>query len=129
MEATRYQKACVALGYKYVTIEQYDFLPENQRLSAFVEHKLITCIEHANMVDGKKWIINWLDGSEKWRNWFWAQVDKNRPSGLGFSFIGASGCDRSHTAVGSRLYFRTREIARELGNDPEILEYVNEYIQ
>lgn len=120
----QYEKACETLKRNPLQLSDFDFLPEGQRVSAFGEHKVITCIEARN----KGWKPNWLDNNEcKWRIWFEAKEDKNRPGGVGFSF-GVSGGDDSYTLFGSRLYCKTEAIADEVGNDPEILEYYNEWI-
>jgi hypothetical protein len=58
------------------------------------------------------WIPNWRDYNEcKYYPWF----DMDADTGFGFS---ATFCDSSHsiTAVGSRLYFKSRELASYFAN-------------
>jgi hypothetical protein len=84
---TLYKTASKALKYKLCTLSQFDFLPENQRVSLFAEHRMMVIIEHANMFKGKKWVIHWKDWSQqKWRNWYQAVTDTSKTSGVGFVF-------------------------------------------
>ena len=125
-----YEEAYAALKRKPLTIEQFSFLPEDQRVSLFGEHKLITCIEVLNMKanKGKPWKPDWLNSAqEKWRNYFWAQVDKSKPSGVGFSFADSAYVS-AVTALGSRLHFISQKVAIQAGNDPDMLQYANEWI-
>lgn len=127
-----YEEACAALKRKPATLEDFKKLPipEDQIISLFGEHKLVTCNEVMNMKanEGKKWIIDFLNlKQDKWRNYFWAKVDKSKPSGVGFSF-NTSDYGYSLTTIGSRLYFISQKVAIEAGNDPDMVQYANEWI-
>lgn len=126
----KYEEACAALKRTPLSIEQFSFLPEDHRVSLFGEHKLITCIEVLNMKanKGKPWKPDWLNSTQdKWRNYFWAQVDKSKPSCVGFSF-GDTLYVSTYSALGSRLHFISQKVAIAAGKDPDMLQYANEWI-
>lgn len=130
METTQtlYKSSCKALKYKPCTLSQFSFLPENQRVSLFAEHRMIVMIEKANMFKGKKWVIDWKDWSQqKWRNWYQAVIDATKPAGVGFRFSGTYD-DGDDTFLGSRLHFITKEIGMKLANNKEFMKAVEEYI-
>ena len=126
-----YTKACEALNRTPLTIDAFKALPEDQQVSLFGEHKLITCIEVMNMNanNGKKWIPDWLNRNQpKWWNWMSAHKDKGAASGVGFSFDG-SGYVGTGTGVGSRLVFISDEVADAARSDTDMLQYYNEWIR
>ena len=128
---TLYEKSCKELNFTPLTIEDFIKHPEEDRVSSFAYHKL-TMVHRAknrDKVTGKNWLVNWLDRSQwKWWNWLRAIEDKKRPSGLGFSFL-VSAFDFSYTAVGSRLCSKDEKTAKEIGTDPEAIEYYREFFE
>ena len=109
-----FEDACEALG-----IKSEDFkitYPENvsHHGKAFAAHmKLVIIAEALN----EGWKPNWSDWDEyKYYPWF----RMGSPSGVGFSCLG---CGRDFTAsdVGSRLCFKSRELAKYAGNQFEEL--------
>lgn len=57
------------------------------------------------------WIPDWNNTSEyKYRLWFWIKASKDKPSGFGFS-AALCDCTGSSTDVGSRLLFKSSELA------------------
>lgn len=127
---TEYQKACEDFNYKPATLEDLNAFPEEDRVSMLAYHKLTVCLRSRNKDEktGKKWVANFLDGTRKWWAWFWANEDKSKPSGVGFSFCVAS-CGGSGAGVGSRLVSKTETIAKEAAKNPEIAEYYNEFLR
>lgn len=98
-----YGDVCKFLPIKELTIEDFDFLPEEQRLKSLNFHKLQNI---AKLFNGT-WKINWKDSKqEKWYPWF----DTNS-SGLVF---GGSGCDRGYS-YGTVAYFPDRETSDYIG--------------
>ena len=95
----------------------------------FGEHKFRTCIKAANLDEnGNPFNPDWKNWSQpKYRIWMDANLDSNRPSGVGFSFD-VSYRGGSYSLVGSRLQSRTEKIAREIANNHEIVEYFNEWL-
>ena len=114
---SRYEKACKQLKIKPLTLKDFNFLPEEDRVSFFAEHRIVVCIRVANTnpTTGKTWKPNWLNWDEgKWRPWWLGVKDEKKPSGVGFSF-GGSGCGGTAATVGSRLVFKTEELSKYAG--------------
>lgn len=105
-----YADACKALGKGPKSIDEFDHIEEEDRKSVFAFHCL-TIIARA--LNGG-WTPNWRDGDEyKYYPWF-EQVG----SGVGFSYDGY-GYGRSYSGVGSRLVYKTRELAEYAGKQFE----------
>jgi hypothetical protein len=89
-----------------VTIENFSFLAECDRESALAHHQMTIIARVLN----EDWTPDWDNGNEyKYYPYFiWGG------SGLGFSFHD-HGYVLSSTLVGSRLVFKSRELARFAG--------------
>jgi hypothetical protein len=101
-----YEDACLVDNLQPVTIENFSFLAECDRESALAHHQMTIIARVLN----EDWTPDWDNGNEyKYYPYFiWGG------SGLGFSFC-AGGCGRSGTDVGSRLVFKSRELAEYAG--------------
>jgi hypothetical protein len=86
--------------------------PKNDRqkaLNAFAKLAIITPALNED------WVPNWDNRNEyKYSPWFDMRSESAGGSGLGFSFCDFA-FDLSHTYVGSRLVFKSRELARYAG--------------
>ncbi|KQS33998.1 hypothetical protein [Dyadobacter sp. Leaf189] len=100
-----YEDACAIVGINPMTIDNFKPFPEQDREYHFASHKLVTIARVLN----EGWQPNWNDSTQaKYYPWF-------KPAGgSGFSF---DDCiyDGSYTTVGSRLVFRTSELATYAG--------------
>lgn len=127
VKKTAYELACEKLSRTPLTIENFSHEVEANRRSVYGKHKHDTCTEAANIdAEGKLYVPDFTDGTEKHFPYYIAEKDSKRPAGVGFRFDGTF-YDFGLTYLGSRLgYSRTREIAREIGMNAEITEYQNE---
>jgi hypothetical protein len=103
-----YVKACIALGK--TPVPPLEDRSDADRVSADAYERLIICIRAKNLVDGKQWVPTY-DGSE-YHYWPYFRY----APGFGFSRTGYAGWG-THTVVGSRLEYRTRELAVEGANE------------
>lgn len=88
-----YSDVCSILNTRILTIEDFSFLPENERLRALNFHK----VKNIEKLFNGKWILNWKDSKQqKWYPYF--TIGNN---GLGF---GGSLCHRDYS-YGSVGYF------------------------
>lgn len=108
-----YADACRELGITPLDLSDFDFLPVEDRKHSFASHKLTVIIKALN----ESWVPDWTDSSQyKYYGWF-----KSVGSGVGFSF-GDSYYVNSDAVVGSRLYFKSSELAKYAGK-----QFINEY--
>ncbi|MCF0070250.1 hypothetical protein LZD49_07190 [Dyadobacter sp. CY261] len=99
-----YEDACEVLGLKPKTINDYD-----GAVAEFAFHKLERIAKALN----EGWKPNW-DNSSEWKYYPWFDMRSTSAGGSGFSFSdGVYGNSRSR--VGSRLVFRSRELAEYAG--------------
>lgn len=105
-----FEDACVALKLDPNTcLPDVSNSPKEDQKAITAYSKLIIIARALN--DG--WIPNWDDSNEyKYYPWFYMQKDK--VSGLGLSF-GAVDYVISYSFVGSRLCYRTRDLAEHAG--------------
>ncbi len=106
-----YEEACEKLGLKPMALPEVSVVPSKHQKALIAHFKLIIIAEALN--DG--WQPNWNDSDEyKYFPWFEIKADDKRPGGFGFSY---TYYDHWHTdtTVGSRLCFRTRELATYAG--------------
>ncbi|MBO9671987.1 MAG: hypothetical protein J7577_00975 [Sphingobacteriaceae bacterium] len=111
-----YQDACEHQGITPLNVGYFSFLPEIDRVHAFAAHKVVTIIRSLN----EGWVPDWSDDDQsKYYVWY-----KN--SGAGFS-CSVYGYDCAYSDVGSRLHFKTLELAQYFGKNftTEINEYFN----
>jgi hypothetical protein len=112
-----YLKACEALGK--TPVPPLADRSDADNVSADAYARLIICIRAKNLVDGKIWVPVY-DGSEYH---YWPYFKKDE-SGFGFSFtVYDLWC--TVTDVGSRLEYRTRELAEE--GAVEFKQYYNDF--
>ncbi len=113
-----YLKACEVLGKTPVPV--LTDRSDADRVSADAYERLIICIRAKNLVDGKIWIPVY-DGSEYH---YWPYFKPNA-SGFGFSYANYDGWG-TRTSVGSRLEYRTRELAEQ--GAEEFKQYYNDFL-
>ncbi len=108
------EDACAALG----TTVQEQFPEEAKKHLtddelAYRELKIIA--KALNQSDGKAWQPDWSDRNQK-KYYPWLEVDTSdgNNAGSGFSDDGY-GCGLTGTTVGSRLCFKTSDLARYAG--------------
>lgn len=102
-----FEDACVALNLNPNHLPDVSAIPERMRKRTIADYKLCVIAEALN----EGWQPDWSNYSEyKYFPYFDVEASKETPSGSGLSF---HGCDYSgsRTVVGSRLCFRTRELA------------------
>ena len=105
-----FEDACVLKGYNPETLPNVSMLPEKFQKWITNTYKLGVITEAINTDEnGKVWEPNYNDHSEyKYFPWFEVDADEENPAGVGFSY---SFYDywRTHTRVGSRLCFDSRD--------------------
>ena len=95
-------------------------LPKGDRISLVNYYKITKIIEAENKLDNN-WKPNWNNSSQpKYSIWHYIKADAKRPAGFGFSntHYGYTG---TGTAVGSRLCFKSDELAKYAGTQFEKL--------
>ncbi|MDR3059502.1 MAG: hypothetical protein LBU84_15375 [Prevotella sp.] len=98
---TSFESACEFLGMEPI-VPQVESFPEKDRKSIIAYHKLTIIIRALN----EGWEPDWSDWDQyKHYNWFYVER-----SSAAFRFY-ATDCTTSHTRVGSRLCFKTRDLA------------------
>lgn len=103
-----YEDACLALGLSPDALPDVSMLPEKEQ-KAIIAHYKLTVIARA-LNEG--WLPNWADSDEcKYFPWFDVEEDEKKPSGFGLSY-GVCGDRGTYTFVGSRLCFKSRELAK-----------------
>ena len=112
-----YEQACVVLGIepKAPLLDRSN----SDEVSIDAYGRLIICIRAKNAIDGKPWVPVY-DGSERH---YWPYFEKD-DSGFGFSCTGY-GYWYTYAGVGSRLEYRTRELAEE--GAEEFKQLYNDY--
>lgn len=109
-----FEDACKALSIP-TTLPQVDALPEKHRKAIVANYQLYVIAQALN----EGWEPNWNDFSErKYYPWFDMETYGDAPVGSGFSFLGYD-CDYTNTFVGSRLCFKSRELAEYAGKQFE----------
>ena len=105
-----FEDACAALGIS-TALPEVSMLPEAEQ-KAIVAHYKLTVIAKA-LNDG--WQPDWsIDGEWKYYPWFDVEADASKPSGFGLSYYDC-GHTYSNTYFGSRLCFKSRELAKYAG--------------
>lgn len=107
--------ACEALNINPASL-QLDILSSMEDGKALVAFKKLSIIRQA-LNEG--WTPDWANDNE-WKYWPWMKY----VPGSGFSFYDYVG-DRTYSGVGSRLCFKTRELAEYAGRQFQYL--YNEY--
>jgi len=116
-----FEDACAALNLKPELLPDVSALSEKHRKALTAHYKLIIVAEALN----EGWQPNWNDSDEyKYFPWFEIEANDENPSGFGFSRTFYVRW-RAGTAVGSRLCFKTRELAEYAGK--QFSELYKEY--
>jgi hypothetical protein len=107
-----FEDACKVLGLDATNfLPDFSGYPEKHRNAMIAHAKLVLIAEALN--DG--WQPNWNDGDEyKYYPWFEIDASEEKPSGFGFSYSDYGSWD-TYSGVGSRLCYRTRELALYAG--------------
>ena len=110
-----FEDACKALGIE-PTVPEFTGIEESERKALLAHYKLTVIARALN----EGWKPNWNDWNE-WKYYPWFRMGDNGGSpGVGFSFGGYDG-GHSHSSVGSRLCFKTEELAEYAGKQFEDL--------
>jgi hypothetical protein len=112
--------ACMALKLDPKKLPDVSMLPVIHQKAIISMYKLTIIVEALN----EGWKPNWNDSNEaKYSTWFEIKADKKRPSGFGFSgTYYDSWYTNSHTDCGSRLCFKSSELALYAGK-----QFASEY--
>ena len=110
-----FNEACKIAKVSPKDLPDFSMLPKKHQKSMLAYYKLIIIAQVLN----EDWEPSWNDKNEyKYFAWFEIKADAKRPAGFGFShthcdgwYVGAS--------VGSRLCFKTRELAEYAGKQFE----------
>jgi hypothetical protein len=105
-----FEDACKALK-RPTTLPVVKGLPAKHQEAVVAHYKLVTIAEAIN----EGWQPNWNDSDEyKYHPYFYVKASGKKPSGFGLSFDGAVSWYTT-TGVGSRLCFKSRELAEYAG--------------
>lgn len=106
-----FEQACEALNIA-TTLPDVSALPEKHQKAIISHYKLIIIAQALN----EGWEPDWNNWEErKYYPWFDLEnYDKENTSGFGFSY-GGYGNSRTSTDVGSRLCFKSWELAKYAG--------------
>lgn len=130
MEYKEYLAACAATNQTPMQLSDFNIYPEEDRVSKFALHRMETVMKADNLTadDGNPHVKDWKKSNQRtWFPWYEAVEDETRPSGVGFSFYGAS-YGFSVTAVGSRLGLFSSERVRVIFDTEEMIETYNQYM-
>lgn len=105
-----FEEACAALKLDPSVLPDVSMLPEKHQKSVTAFYKLTIIAEAMN----EGWQPNWKNDNE-WKYFPWFDMNPEEDeSGLGLSYYDYVST-ASDSSVGSRLCFRTRELARQAG--------------
>jgi len=105
-----FEDACKALNIKSI-LPGAEGLPEKHQKAIQAHYQLVIIAEALN----GGWQPNWNDHNEwKYYPWFDVEASEEQPSGSGLSYYAYDGT-YSDAAIGSRLCFKTRELAKYAG--------------
>jgi hypothetical protein len=101
-----FEDACKVLRLNLENLPIVEHLPEKDRLSIIAYYKLTVIIRALN----EGWEPNFANwNEEKYWNWFYI-ADYGAGAGFAYAYASIAASD-AHTTVGSRLCFKTRELA------------------
>lgn len=104
-----FEEACIGLGIS-MTLPDVSLLPERNQKAIIAFYKLCVITQWRN----EGWEPNWNDPNEwKYYPWFYLKSDA---AGLGFSYSD-SAASHAYALIGSRLCFKSRQLAIESAND------------
>ncbi|MDH7463953.1 hypothetical protein QEG73_21810 [Chitinophagaceae bacterium 26-R-25] len=102
-----FDDACKALSYSNV-VPSFENAPEKHRKALIAHYKLIIVTEAANA----GWQPDWADSDQlKYELWPDVIADNSKPSGFGLAYHDYDFWF-SFTCVGSRLCFKSRDVAK-----------------
>lgn len=105
-----FEAACKALGIP-TTVPDFSAMPAKHQKALLAHFKLIIIAEALNA----GWQPNWNDYNEtKYYPWFEVEASEENTAGFGFSGTDY-GFGNSYSHVGSRLCFKSRELAKYAG--------------
>jgi len=105
-----YEDACAALKLNPNSVPDFSMIPEEEQAALIAHAKLVVIAKAAN----GDWKPNWNDnGERKFYPWFDMEAGDNNPSGFS---LGGVYVDGTYTYVGSRLCYKSREIAEHVAN-------------
>lgn len=108
-----YLDACSDQGITPLTIDHFNFLPEQDRRPTFLFHQHTIIIRSLN----EGWVPDWANHNQiKYEPRF----KKTSWAGFGFSHAYYDGWTTA-SDVGSRLYLRTEELANHFGKIAELI--------
>lgn len=111
-DITSYEVACQKLGLDSLNLPVANMLPEKHRKSIIAYYKLIIIAQAIN--DG--WEPDWNDDSQsKYQSHMYVKASNEKPSGFGLLYWDYLFVFCNVTAVGSRLVFKSREVAKYFG--------------
>ena len=111
-----FEDACVSLGIQ-PAVPDFSNTPEQHRKAFEAHYKLVIIAEALN----QGWQPNWSDPHQlKYYPWFEVKANEDNPAGFGFWYTDYD-CDLTRTAVGSRLCFKSSELALYAGKQFEDL--------
>lgn len=112
-----FEQACKAVGHDPKKLPDVSALPKKHQAALIAHFKLVIICEALN----EGWTPNWNDSSElKYTAWFEVEASKEKPAGFGFSYAYFASW-YTHSCAGSRLCFKTRELALYAGKQFEKL--------
>lgn len=110
-----FQDACKALGITEA-LPDVSLLPAKHQKAIVANYQLSIIAEAVNRgEDGKSWHPDWNNYNEyKYYPWFDMETYGDAPAGSGFAFYDYD-YDNTYSGVGSRLCFRSGEVAEYVG--------------
>ncbi|WP_157474625.1 hypothetical protein [Dyadobacter sp. Leaf189] len=115
-----YEDACRLLQIKPAQLSEFTVVPREFRAPTYAFHRL--CVIAKALNEG--WEPDW-DNNNQYKYYPWFDMRSKSAGGSGFSFYD-SYCVSSFATVGSRLVFRTDELARYAGT--QFLEIYREWM-
>jgi hypothetical protein len=108
---TSYEAACEVCGTKRLFQSDFNFLPDQDRASAFASHQIDII---ARALNGDCTFDYSNDNQKKWYIWF--KWDENAAGGSGFSFDRVD-YNYSYSRVGARHSFKDARLAEYAGKN------------
>ena len=107
-EIKTFEQACMALGVDANALPDFSMIPERHWKALMAHYKLVIIVEAVN----QGWKPDWSNHNEpKYELWPDVIPDETKPSGFGLSY-GDTDCWFTNAIVGSRLCFKSRELAK-----------------
>ena len=118
-----FEDACKALNLNPETsLPEVSMVPEKHRKAIIAHCKLFIIAEALN----EGWKPDWSNDERKYYPWFDMEESVKQPAGSGLS-VGGCVYDFSASYVGSRLCFKTSELAKYAGTQFKI-EYADYFL-